>query len=147
MDAVNLTETSGCMVQGRTMASNTTEHSAVVGVENDELSRRVCAALSSRIGAERYAVWFGDAVHVAVVQHNPGSTMAPCVTLTIGSGFSHGVLRKTFQKDLEAAAREVCGKTARVVWQAVADPGTQRKPRPVKALPCRHAKPTRIVSR
>ena len=146
MDAVNLTETSGCMVQGRTMASNTTEHSAVVGVENDELSRRVCAALSSRIGAERYAVWFGDAVHVAVVQNNPGSTMAPCVTLTIGSGFSHGVLRKTFQKDLEAAAREVCGKTARVVWQAVADcesrHAEEASPREGTALPARGAAQT-----
>ena len=139
MDAVNLTGTSGYMVQGRTMASDTAEHSAVLGVESDELSRRVCAVLSRRIGTQRYAVWFGDAVHVAVVQQNTDSMTTMCVTITIGSGFSHGVLRKTFQKDLEAAAHEVCGKTARVVWQAAADsePGHAEETSPLggTALP------------
>ena len=69
-----------------------------------------------RIGADRYAVWFGDALRITVEDVDRGSL----VRASAGSGFTHDWLRRTFQADLAAAAAAVCGGAARVAWEPVA---------------------------
>ena len=93
---------------------------AAAGVPFDSaIATRVLEAFRAQIGADRFAVWFGDAASVTVVV-NPGaggSSSAPCVVLTIGTGFTHEWLRRTFRVEFEAAARDICGGFVEVAWE------------------------------
>ena len=93
---------------------------AAAGVPSDSaIATRVLEAFRAQIGADRFAVWFGDAASVTVVV-NPGadgSSSAPCVVLTIGTGFTHEWLRRTFRVEFEAAARDICGGFVEVAWE------------------------------
>jgi chromosomal replication initiator protein len=76
------------------------------------LATLVREAFRGRIGAERFAVWFGDAAGFAL------DAAAETLTVTTGAGFQQEWLRRTFQADLEAATLEACGRTCRIVWEA-----------------------------
>jgi chromosomal replication initiator protein len=72
-------------------------------------------AIRDRIGADRFAVWFGDACRVSL-----DGTMAAGsrrVVVHVGSGFTHDWLRRTFQADVAAAAASICGPDVRVAWE------------------------------
>ena len=97
---------------------NGTAASCAVGPSAvDDRARAVISAIRQRIGADRFAVWFGEAARISVAAAtDPG--VSPVVTLVIGSGFSHDWLRKTFRADVEAAVGAVCGAEARIEWQS-----------------------------
>ncbi len=101
----------------------------------------VCEAFRRRIGAERYAVWFGDATRVEVLRaprHEAGKhesrrrgAVRPvpaggdndgvCVAIGLAGDFANDWLRRTFQADFEDSAREVCGHAVRIVWRSSAE--------------------------
>jgi chromosomal replication initiator protein len=107
-----------------------------------DVAALVRSALERRIGADRYAVWFGRSftVHVdaaapvatrrrrtvsgpqAVATTEPGSGGGR-VVLRVGSGLTHEWLRRTFRVDAEQAVREVCGPAAEVAWEPAAPVG------------------------
>ena len=73
---------------------------AAAGVPSDSaIATRVLEAFRAQIGADRFAVWFGDTARVKVVVDPvaDGSSSASCVVLTIASGFTHEWLRRTFR--------------------------------------------------
>ena len=74
---------------------------------------RVLDAFRARIGDDRFAVWFGDAA--CTIEPTAGDAMQ--VLLTVGSGFTHEWLRRTFRAEFEAAVRETCG-VAETAWLA-----------------------------
>jgi chromosomal replication initiator protein len=75
----------------------------------------VLAAFRGRIGDDRFAVWFGDAAVVDVSSDGDGIAT---VTLTVGSGFTHEWLCRTFRAEFAAAVQDVCGPSAVVRWEA-----------------------------
>jgi chromosomal replication initiator protein len=90
---------------------------SVLGAANPDgggLATLVREAFRARIGAERFAVWFGDAAAFAV------DSAAGSLTVTTMAGFQQDWLRRTFQADLEAASVEAAGRRLAVVWQAAA---------------------------
>jgi chromosomal replication initiator protein len=96
---------------------NVTAASSVVGSADVERARAIGDAIRARIGADRFAVWFGEAARISVTGPADSTSLA-VVTVAIGSGFSHDWLRKTFRADIEAAVEVVCGRQARIEWQA-----------------------------
>ena len=81
-----------------------------------EITAAVHDALRQRLGDERYAVWFGGSVEISVDQaHDAASPIT--VTVSVGRGFSHDWLRKTFRNDVEASVAAVCGSGAHVHWR------------------------------
>ena len=106
---------------------------AAAGVPSDSaIATRVLEAFRAQIGADRFAVWFGDAARVKVVA-NPatdGASSASCVVLTIASGFTHEWLRRTFRVEFEAAARDICGGFVEVAWEPQPEGA-----RPLESLP------------
>jgi chromosomal replication initiator protein len=93
--------------------------SAVVsGLEGDRAmaARRVEEALRERLGAERYAVWFGDAVGIDVESAADGVN----VVVSVDNSFSQEWLKRTFRADAEAAAEAVFGRACPVIWRTVA---------------------------
>ena len=109
--------------------------SHVIGLSGVETARAVRDALRDQIGADRYAVWFGEGLQVTVVP-SADSAAVPVVTVAIGSGFSHDWLRKTFSAEVEAAVAVICGSHARVEWQ---EAGGEINAQPVAdATPLRH---------
>jgi chromosomal replication initiator protein len=96
---------------------NVTAASCAVGSAADTRAPAIAHAIRERVGADRFAVWFGEAARISVT--GPADSTAPVVvTVAIGSGFSHDWLRKTFRADIEAAVEVVCGRQARIEWQA-----------------------------
>lgn len=85
---------------------------------------RVLSGFRGRIGDERFAVWFGDSTRFAVTtsRRATGRRSGAVVHVRAGAGFTHEWLRRTFQADFLAAAREACGPSAVVVWEPFADP-------------------------
>jgi chromosomal replication initiator protein len=83
------------------------------GAEDRQAALRVGEALRERIGAERYAVWFGEGVVIDVESAAAGA----CVVVRAGSGFAQEWLKRTFRADVEAVARGVCGNSASVAWR------------------------------
>ena len=85
------------------------------------LVRRVGEALRERLGEERYAVWFGDAVaiDVAIDGETAGGDGAAggCIVVSVGNAFSQEWLKRTFHGDVEAAVQAVCDGTWSVVWR------------------------------
>jgi chromosomal replication initiator protein len=89
------------------------------------VARRVGEALRERLGAERYAVWFGDAVviDVAIDGEAAGADAAVaggCIVVSVGNAFSQEWLKRTFHADVEAAVQAVCGGAWSVVWRTSA---------------------------
>jgi chromosomal replication initiator protein len=82
---------------------------------------RVLDAFRTRIGDDRFAVWFGDA---ACTVEAAADRDAVQVVLAAGSGFTHEWLRRTFRGDFEAAVQQICGAGTETHWrsQAVAVP-------------------------
>ena len=105
------------------------------------LGDRVRRALEQRIGADRYAVWFGEAAHIAV--QSAAADAEPVVTLAIGRGFAHEWLRKTFREDVEAVARATCGPRARVEWQEAVDAADSIEKEAVSTSPRPAPRPAR----
>ena len=90
--------------------------SCAVGSSGDGLARAIQEAVRQRIGADRYAVWFGEAAQISVAP-SADSAVHAVVTVAVGSGFSHDWLRKTFRADVEAAVASVCGSQSRIDWR------------------------------
>jgi chromosomal replication initiator protein len=91
----------------------------------------VLAAFSERIGSERFSVWFGDAAEIEVTGGSDpggrvpggGRSAGPVdVCVRVGTGFTHEWLRRTFQAQLVAAARSVCGAAVEVTWEPARSP-------------------------
>lgn len=91
-------------------------------------------AVRRRIGAERFAVWFGDGFRAVVAAGGP----QPLVTVHAGAGFTHEWLRRTFHADVEAAAAEICGRGARVAWEAADAAAAPQAPRADRSAPSVH---------
>ena len=72
-------------------------------------------AIRDRIGADRFAVWFGDSCRVSLDGVPAGGPRR--IVVHVGSGFTHDWLRRTFQADVAAAAAAICGPDARVAWE------------------------------
>lgn len=86
-------------------------------------------ALVRRIGATRFATWFSAAGNTSgaagiVVTCDPGSADAT-VTLQTGSPFEQSLLRRQFHAEIESAAKDSLGETARVVYTVAATPQKQ----------------------
>jgi len=109
---------------------------AVASVATGDESARIAEVLRQRIGADRYAVWFGDAASIRVERTGPAdgegqrpgarkkaapssaSTGRIRVVLCAGSGLTHEWLRRTFRAEAEQAVRAVCGPAAELAWEA-----------------------------
>jgi chromosomal replication initiator protein len=89
---------------------------------------RVLDAFRARIGDDRFAVWFGDAACTI----EPAGDDALQVLLTVGTGFTHEWLRRTFRTEFEAAVRETCG-AAETVWQSRSAEGSAEPATPAVA--------------
>ena len=126
MDAELLREMNGCLVRNvaRVGTSNAAEPlskesaAPASGRACPEDAGRVGAAFRDQIGAERHAVWFGDASHVEVLRQDAGKV---CAIIRVGNAFTQEWLCKTFHREFAAAVRQVCGQAATAVWLA-ADP-------------------------
>jgi chromosomal replication initiator protein len=90
------------------------------------LVTRVQDALRDRLGAERYAVWFGDAVAIDVaIDGETAETAAAahdCIVVSVGNAFSQEWLKRTFHADVEAAVQAVFGLGWSVVWRTSPTP-------------------------
>jgi chromosomal replication initiator protein len=91
---------------------------------------RILRELRTRIGDDRFAVWFGDGVHLTTAADARGRR----VSVVVGSGFSHEWLRRTFREELEAAVGAICGPGVVVDWEPVAEEAVVA---PVAAAPAR----------
>ncbi len=88
---------------------------AVVDVRADQsAATRILQAFQTRIGPDRFAVWFGDA-SCRIDAETTGEP--PRVTLTVGAGGTHEWLRRMFRAEVEASVTEACGVALPVVWQ------------------------------
>ena len=84
------------------------------------VARRIEEALRARLGADRYAVWFGDAVAIVAEPEAGASGTAAaggCIALVVGSEFPQEWLKRTFRSDVDAVVRAVCGGAWSVVWR------------------------------
>jgi len=91
------------------------------------LAAAVREAFRQRIGADRFAVWFGDG---AMVEVHPAGGRSGSVALTMraGSGFAHEWLCRTFRGEFEAAARAACGAPVQVAWEPALPPPADEPP-------------------
>lgn len=80
----------------------------------------VCDAFRSRIGAERFGVWFGDAPRVTVERLVGGAVE---VTIHVPVAVNLEWLHRMFKADFAAAAQTVC-QAAVVTWVADVATGT-----------------------
>lgn len=94
--------------------------SAMVAADREavEALRR---AFRSRIGDERFQVWFGNDVEI-ITADGQGE---PSVTVRAGNGFTHDWLRRTFKAEFEAVVRDLCGPAARISWEPCAETPAQ----------------------
>jgi len=105
-----------------------------------EIGKTLCTAFRERIGADRYAVWFGDALDVTVEE---GGRL---VTLRVGSMFTHDWIRRTFQADLEQAVRDVCGSAARLSWLTATEKESAQQPEGIASEEAADAAPRRTAA-
>jgi chromosomal replication initiator protein len=73
----------------------------------------VRAAVRERIGDERFAVWFGEAIWLTAADGKG-------IVVQAGAGLTHEWLRRTFRRDVEAAVAAICGPQAGVAWEPAA---------------------------
>ena len=90
-------------------------------VETRSAAERVRAAVRERIGDERFGVWFGEATWGQ-------SPDGKGIVVQAGSGLTHEWLRRTFRRDVEAAAAAICGPQASVSWEPAAASGPASPP-------------------
>ncbi|MFM7107175.1 MAG: DnaA ATPase domain-containing protein [Planctomycetaceae bacterium] len=112
-----------------------------IAVSGADAGTAIRDALERRIGADRFAVWFGDSMRVAVASATAGR--GPEVTVHAGTGFTHDWLRRTFHHDVEAVAAEICGRGVPVAWEAIGNAAAIAAP-PRADLPSpsvRHPRP------
>jgi chromosomal replication initiator protein len=83
---------------------------ASAAIESRSPAERVRAAVRERIGDERFAVWFGEAIWL------PGAD-GTGIVVRAGAGLTHEWLRRTFRRDVEAATVAVLGPRATVAWE------------------------------
>jgi chromosomal replication initiator protein len=79
------------------------------------LAGRIEAAIRERIGAERFAVWFGDSTRIEADSSVTGRPLR--VVLHAGAGFTHDWLRRTFSGECAAAIADICGPEALLEWR------------------------------
>ena len=81
--------------------------------ESRPAAERVRAAVRERIGDERFAVWFGEAIWLQTADGKG-------IVVQAGAGLTHEWLRRTFRRDVEAAVAAICGPQAGVAWEPAA---------------------------
>ena len=86
--------------------------------DRPRVGKRIEEALRGRLGEERYAVWFGDAVTIDVEDGDAGGSRS--VVIGVGNAFSQEWMKRTFQADLEAAVEAACGAGWSIVWRTAA---------------------------
>ena len=106
-DGSQVSEDSACGKEGPMVKAV-----AVAAVESPTLAESVRDALRSRIGDERFGVWFGEATWS--VQGTAGERQ---VVIQAGQGVTHEWLRRTFRGELETVVRESFGPGLSVVWE------------------------------
>lgn len=82
------------------------------------------AALAGIVGAERYELWFATGVRWTPAHDR--------LTITVGNRFCHDFLRTNFRTQLDAAARQVLGKSVELCFAVDAD---QQPPAPAAEPP------------
>lgn len=106
------------------------------------LAGRIEAVIRERIGAERFAVWFGDSTRIEV--SSPDEGLAPRVVIVAGAGFTHDWLLRTFSRECAAAVREICGAAATLEWRPLeAVPAGTSAPEAGPVLPGQRGAPRR----
>ena len=80
----------------------------------DQLQPSFCDLFSSRIGADRFNLWFAGET-VLILQ-------ADRVVVETFSSFAQDALRRMFFRELEETVRQVLGSSATVVFQVASDP-------------------------
>ena len=116
--------------------------------ENDRglVARRVEEALQKRLGAERYAVWFGDAVTIEVEAVGTEEASAGGgIVISACNAFSQEWLKRTFHADVEAAVLAVCGRAGSVVWRISSAAATATAAVAVPATPAPKRMPPPVV--
>ena len=138
---------------GGTVPNGTPDARNDRGLERDRttLVNRIEQALQERLGAERYAVWFGDAVAIGVETMNAESAAdGGTIVVSVGNAFSQEWLKRTFRADVEAAVQGVCGPAWSVIWQTVSSTSTATVTAPTAlsvVQPVAAAQPGRPVGR
>ena len=97
--------------------------------DGERIAERVLKAFRSRIGDDRFAVWFGNAVRLSV-EADSGSGRGQRVIVTVGSGFTYDWLCRTFRAEMAAAACDACGPSAEVAWEPAAADAVALPPSP-----------------
>ena len=82
----------------------------------DQLQPSFCDLFSSRIGADRFNLWFAGET-VLILQ-------ADRVVVETFSSFAQDALRRMFFRELEETVRQVLGSSATVVFQVASEPAT-----------------------
>ena len=138
---------------GGTVPNGTPDARNDRGLERDRttLVNRIEQALQERLGAERYAVWFGDAVAIGVETMDAESAAAGgTIVVSVGNAFSQEWLKRTFRADVEAAVQGVCGPAWSVIWRTVSSTATETVTAPTAlsvVQPVAAAQPNRPVGR
>jgi chromosomal replication initiator protein len=101
---------------------------ASAAIESRSPAERVRAAVRERIGDERFAVWFGEASWLPAADGNG-------IIVQAGAGLTHEWLRRTFRRDVEAAAASILGPRATVAWEPAAASGAATATEPAAASP------------
>ncbi|MFM9024799.1 MAG: DnaA ATPase domain-containing protein [Planctomycetaceae bacterium] len=113
-----------------------------IAVLGGDAGTAIREAVRGRIGADRFAVWFGNALEVRL---DRGAAGVERVVVQAGSGFTHDWLRRTFQADVSAAIATICGPV-RVVWeQAAPAPPASSASISVAAVPGRRRRPPAVA--
>ena len=109
-----------------------------IAVLGDDAGTAIRETVRGRIGPDRFAVWFGNALDVRLER---GAAGVERVVVHAGSGFTHEWLRRTFHGDVAAAVAAVCGSAVRVAWEpAGAPPPSEVAIAPVPAAPQRRGR-------
>ena len=123
-------------------------------------AERIREVLRLRLGADRFAVWFGDAPQIALKPGLPAAEAASTsrrggsrggrrrgeqcpwiAVISASSGFAHEWLRRTFEQDVRAAAEEVCGPAVRVEWTPLPEATVSATPSSTPGAPTAVASP------
>jgi len=84
--------------------------------DSGDAAEAITQLLRERLGEERFAVWFGESLDVAVADSfGPGARASVCICHD--PGCTGDWLRKTFSRDVQEIASVVCGGDVTVTWQ------------------------------
>jgi chromosomal replication initiator protein len=96
--------------------------------ESRSPAERVRTAVRERIGDERFAVWFGEAIWLPAAD-------GLGVVVRAGVGLTHEWLRRTFRRDVEAAVAAILGPRASLAWEPAEASATATAAEPGAASP------------